>query len=330
MADYLEGDLSLAKRALFDAHLDSCELCANELHEMRRTINLLRALPTPEPPPDLVDNVMRRIRLGEGQSSWLDRVGGWLSELASPRIAIPAAALAASVAVALVTSDLRLDLPGFGEPQRSRQVAALNPSETPEKIARRASGDAGPGDLVPAPAVGGQSELGSATRVASARQPGNDRPGAAQAESSTRYYVQAQSRPTPPPVLQPRPGIREQPPGFLSASAKGPGELTQKVSASLPKGQRRLIELDGRLNSLLESPDGFARWMNSLTLTEQELWLDELAERARQRDLVEEVTLALGESDAAAGRSLAAAFASAAERSDSSTVVPAESKPTSE
>jgi hypothetical protein len=298
MADYLEGDLSLVKRALFDAHLDSCELCANELHEMRRTINLLRALPTPEPPPDLVDNVMRRIRLGEGQSSWLDRVGGWLSELTSPRIAIPAAALAASVAVALVTSDLRLDLPGFGEPQRSRQVAALNPSETPEKIARRASGDAGPG--------------------------------AAQVESSTRYYVQAQPRLVPPPVLQPRPGIMEQPPGFLSASAKGPGELTQKVSGSLPKGQRRLIELDGRLNFLLESPDGFARWMNSLTLTEQELWLDELAERARQRDLVEEVTLALGESDAAAGRSLAAAFASAAERTDPSTVVPAESKPTSE
>ena len=37
MADYLEGDLSLSKRALFDAHLDACTECARELSEMRGT-----------------------------------------------------------------------------------------------------------------------------------------------------------------------------------------------------------------------------------------------------------------------------------------------------
>ena len=50
MANYLEGELALGDRALFDGHLDSCESCSGELSEMRATINLLRRLPTPEPP----------------------------------------------------------------------------------------------------------------------------------------------------------------------------------------------------------------------------------------------------------------------------------------
>ncbi len=56
MADYLEGDLDLTKRALLDAHLDSCEPCSREFAEMRGTITLLRGLPDPEPPPFLAEN----------------------------------------------------------------------------------------------------------------------------------------------------------------------------------------------------------------------------------------------------------------------------------
>ena len=47
MADYLEGDLDLTKRALLDAHLDACDSCSREFAEMRGTIGLLRGLPDP-------------------------------------------------------------------------------------------------------------------------------------------------------------------------------------------------------------------------------------------------------------------------------------------
>ena len=50
MADYLEGELSLGNRALFDAHLDGCGDCSRDLSAMRETIGLLRSLPAPEPP----------------------------------------------------------------------------------------------------------------------------------------------------------------------------------------------------------------------------------------------------------------------------------------
>ena len=129
MADYLEGDLSLAKRALFDAHLDACEDCSTELAEMRETIRLLRRLPTPEPPANLTDNVMRRIGEGEGQPELLDRMARWLSELSgnlvAPRFAVPVAALVAGLAVVLVTGDRGFMLSLSGFPGRSRAVRDL-------------------------------------------------------------------------------------------------------------------------------------------------------------------------------------------------------------
>ena len=40
LAEYLEGDLALDKRARFDSHLDECRDCAREVDEMRQTIRL--------------------------------------------------------------------------------------------------------------------------------------------------------------------------------------------------------------------------------------------------------------------------------------------------
>jgi len=336
MADYLEGDLSLAKRALFDAHLDSCELCAAELAEMRRTITALRSLPSPEPPPDLVDKVMRRIRAGEGKTSWLDHVGGWLSELASPRIAIPATALAAAVAVALVTGDLQLDLPGIAAQQRSSQQAAPPAPDTAEKVARRVSGGAAGGES--------RSESRPAARITRVSQstrpqplagsqpasvPGADERRAGQSEPPPRFYVESPAR-REPPVLHTGSSLLEEPAGIVSASTPGRLDLTRPVAGAIPKDQRRLIELDGRLNFLLQEPDEFARWMSTFTVAEQELWLAQFAERAEERGLVQAVSLALGESDDATGQSLAVAFALAAERNNPANLVSPETEPASE
>jgi hypothetical protein len=67
LGDHLEGDLDLAKRARIDEHLSDCASCANELRELRSTVAQIRSLPTPNPPSDLVDNVMRRIEAREGR-----------------------------------------------------------------------------------------------------------------------------------------------------------------------------------------------------------------------------------------------------------------------
>ncbi|MBW2272779.1 MAG: zf-HC2 domain-containing protein [Deltaproteobacteria bacterium] len=349
MADYLEGDLSLARRALFDAHLDGCEACGGELAEMRRTIGLLRALPSPEPPPDLVDKVMRRIREGEGQASWLDRVGSWLSELAAPRVAIPATALAAALVIALVTGDLQLDLPGAGGQPRSRELAAANSPqvrgqvdrelsqnsalEAPSLVAARAVEDAGRSRAPSATGVAGVSQSAASqppTPAAPAAAQGDGDPSTSSEGAPGRFYVESRRGREPTPLFRGGPSTLEDPGGIVAVKTPGRLDKARPVAGSLPKDQRRLIELDGRLNFLLREPDEFARWMSTFTVAEQELWLAQFAERAQERGLVDVVSVALSESDDATGQSLAAAFASAVERSNPSNVVFPESDSASE
>jgi len=125
MAEYLEGELELGKRALFDAHIDRCEACRREFVELRETISLLHALPDPEPPPLLVENVMRRVREGEAQASFMNRVRDALTALATPRVAVPATALVVGILLATGTLDpIRLAIPGLqpAEPAQRRNV----------------------------------------------------------------------------------------------------------------------------------------------------------------------------------------------------------------
>lgn len=102
LADYLEGDLALDKRALVDAHLDSCETCAQEVREMQQTIRLLRALPQPEVPPMITANVMRRIRAGETQPSFLERIQRMFGGVLEPSFVLPASAVAVAALVVVV------------------------------------------------------------------------------------------------------------------------------------------------------------------------------------------------------------------------------------
>ena len=45
VTDYLEGGLSVADRARFEAHLTDCDYCATYLEQMRQTVRLLGRLP---------------------------------------------------------------------------------------------------------------------------------------------------------------------------------------------------------------------------------------------------------------------------------------------
>jgi hypothetical protein len=89
LGGHLEGDLSLAERALVDAHLARCEECELELRELRATVAMLRGLTDPEPPDLLCAQVMRRIESEAARSS---TVVEFLRRASAPRFASALAA----------------------------------------------------------------------------------------------------------------------------------------------------------------------------------------------------------------------------------------------
>lgn len=101
LGDYLEGDLPLDRRALIDAHLDACPACAAHLATLRATVDALRALEDPEPPPGLAAAVLARIEAGEGRPSALARWLDLLPQALRTRIATPVLVLASAALVAL-------------------------------------------------------------------------------------------------------------------------------------------------------------------------------------------------------------------------------------
>ena len=108
LADYLEGDLPLDARARLDAHLDGCPECAQEVDEMLQTIRLLHLLPVPETPPMIAADVMRRIRLGETEPNWFERIRRIVGSVLEPSFVLPASAIAVAALVVMVVQD-----PGF-------------------------------------------------------------------------------------------------------------------------------------------------------------------------------------------------------------------------
>lgn len=117
MGEYLQGDLSLAQRALFDAHLDGCQECEADLRALRETVQLLRDLPTPEVPPHLADRVVARIADGEGRARWWDVPLAFWDWIDPARYLPPLAGAALTAAVVIVgVRDLGWQIPGMQAP----------------------------------------------------------------------------------------------------------------------------------------------------------------------------------------------------------------------
>ena len=127
LADYLEGDLGLEKRAVLDAHLDGCEVCSREVAELQQTIRLLRMLPEPEAPPMIAANVMRRIRAGENKPGYLTRIAQGFKAIFEPSFVLPASAIAAAALVVVALQDPSvLKAPGvFDRPESARIEQAM-------------------------------------------------------------------------------------------------------------------------------------------------------------------------------------------------------------
>ena len=278
MADYLEGDLDLTKRALLDAHLDGCNDCSHEFAQMRGTIGLLRGLPSPEAPPFLVEKVMRRIRDGEGEQLFLDRLREWIASVATPRVALPATALG----LGLLMASGNLDFRALWSPERSAPIGAplsvvsrpphLSVSGRPPAVGR----SPGIRIMLPAPATsqialnnGGPAPFHNRRAARSIRSVVPQR-----ADSSiglsTPVATRVGSEMTPP-----------HPSAFAADDAMGMSE-----------DELRVWQLDEQLDRMIRAPSVVAADFASYSEIERELWLSALAERARHTGRGEE-TLAV-------------------------------------
>ena len=103
LSEYLDRKLSAEQRSKLDAHLVECSACSAELRELERTVDLLRRLPDPEPPPYLAQAVMARLESGEAQPESLAQR---LRRVVGPAFALSAAALAGLFVFALVDVDI--------------------------------------------------------------------------------------------------------------------------------------------------------------------------------------------------------------------------------
>jgi hypothetical protein len=89
LSAYLEGDLGERDEARLRGHLDSCAECSAELRALQRAVRLLRELGGAEPPGDLADRIVERVRAEEARPSRWRRaplIGGpglsWVAPLA--------------------------------------------------------------------------------------------------------------------------------------------------------------------------------------------------------------------------------------------------------
>lgn len=369
MASYLDGELALDARALFDAHLDRCDACSRELAEMRDTIRLLRTLPNPEPPADLVNSVMRRIAEGEGQPDWLSRAMDQLSQVFVPRIVIPVTAVVAALTLTVMSGDLSLrSLDPRGWSARS-ELAAITldvPGDAssaeavplPVRVARverparaRARAPVTVHLAMPTPPLRQRSATGAGSflfRVA------NDQLGPIRREpregdvasrilfmsGSPRVGPYLGASTAPSIVLGSHPyivGVGIMQPnsgeslgwGLTPVAASRPNPVPDGGPGEVSPGARRHLELNARLSFLTDDPPGFVHQQARLSLAERELWLQQLAVWAVEIGEVERVMNALEGSGDEVARDLARAFKLAVER-DGENWAAAELSPASE
>jgi hypothetical protein len=299
MADYLEGDLALDRRALFDAHLDECIQCAAEVTEMQDTISLLRALPDPEVPADFSSQIMRRIRSGEGDRSFVDVLRDALDTLFSPKVLYPASVAMLTVGMLLATGQIEFVDPTdpSGSSPGSKLIVQLAPGSGSSAIERE--------QLVGALAA----NPGGASRPFGAA--GGER-GFMQVVPIEELVVAQQQ--TRPPWARPS---RSDPLGGAVPVVAGPGRgFDTRSSLHMPRPPLSSAESDlpspeEWLAELERNPSVFAARLYRLTLAEQELWVRNLARHAAERGDLDAVITALRRSSTADARLLADDFAAA-------------------
>lgn len=309
LADYLEGDLSLERRALVDAHLDACEECAVEVAELERTILILRSLPEPETPPMIAANVMRRIRTGETEPGFLERLRRRVTSILEPSFMLPATAIAAAAFVFVVVQDpSRFGLEALTAEPRPAPSAGLRASaplpltamsasrfaEDPRPPAARARAEE------PMPRFRSRVPVETVGGIFAGAAPPSFLLDAPQG-SFTGGSIDLRNRAVPvaAPIA----------PGMIPVRRDAnPEQALDAVHAGGEDPRDAWIALG------LERPRDFARFLSGKTLAEQELWVERLADRAESRGLLDELVAALEATADDAGAVLSADFAAEADQ----------------
>ena len=313
LADYLEGDLSLEDRALVDAHLDGCEECALEVAELEQTILILRSMPEPETPPMIAANVMRRIRAGETEPSFFERIRRGVTSVLEPSFMLPASAVAAAALVVVAIQDPgRFGLDDFRTPTAEgvgEPVVALEAS-TPIPMTVMSTARA-------------NRDSATAAARARTRDPVQLFRGAPPAERSGNLFAGAAPPPafvldaTPRTVPRGTIDVRNQavpvaapiPPGMIPL--RGDAGTDRAFDAVHTAGED---PRDAWIALGLDRPADFARFLAGKTLAEQELWVERLADRAESRGLLDELVQALEAAPTEVAGLLAADFVAEADQ----------------
>ena len=309
LADYLEGDLSLDRRALVDAHLDTCEECALEVTELEQTILMLRSMPEPETPPMIAANVMRRIRAGETEVGFFERLRRRVTGILEPSFMLPASAIAAAAFVVVVVQDpSRFGVDALTAAPRPAATSALEASAplplTGMSLPRVVGDSRSTAPRAPQPRFRSRMPAGVTAGVFAGAAPPSFLLDASQG-SFTGGAIDLRNRAVP--VAAPiAPGML---PVRRDASA---GRAFDAVHA----GGRASGEdpRDAWIGLGLERPADFARFLSGKTLAEQELWVERLADRAESRGLLDELVQALEATPNGLGGVLAADFRAEAGR----------------
>ena len=133
LSAYLEADLDASERARVEEHLAGCLDCRREYRELRHMVDLLRGLPAADPPPDLADRVIARLRAGEGHPGLVARCQARIAGLAGVPWSTPVAAVAVSLAALVIVRglDVPLEIPGWSHSEAVPRIemAAERPAE---------------------------------------------------------------------------------------------------------------------------------------------------------------------------------------------------------
>jgi anti-sigma factor RsiW len=319
LSDYVDGQLDADAYVVVEAHVEGCVACRREARELEETVRLLRGMPDPEIPPMIAANVMRRIRAGESRPGMFERIRRGILGVLEPSFVLPASAIAMAALVfysVQAPPGPRWDTPTIGptafagssaewEASGGRAPAAADVRNAQPvdswRGPRVAAADgvrrlqflpvpveivAGPGATVvpfpssltggrgPSPAWGG--------RLISGERWAGGRLGGAM------------------PVAGPVPSAAS----FRGTAAAGSSGLASRdVEASSGLDVR-----DQWLAAGLDRPEDFARFLAAKSLAEQELWVERLATRARDRGLLGELIEALNATDEASAHLLAEDF----------------------
>ena len=268
-------------------------------------------MPEPETPPMIAANVMRRIRAGETEVGFFERLRRRVTGILEPSFMLPASAIAAAAFVVVVVQDpSRFGVDALTAAPPPAVTSALEASAplplTGMSVSRVAGGSRSTATRAPEPLPRFRSRTpdGVTRGVFAGAAPPSFLLDASQGSfAGGAIDLRNRAVPVAAPIA---PGML---PVRRDASA---GRAFDAVHA----GGRASGEdpRDAWIGLGLERPADFARFLSGKTLAEQELWVERLADRAESRGLLDELVQALEATPNGLGGVLAADFRAEAGR----------------